>query len=50
MTGDDTQPITPPVQYTPTGRWACDLCGRTGPGGSDGFNQHYATFHWEGDR
>jgi len=43
----DTAPITPPVRYTFRGRWRCDLCGKAGPGGADGFNTHYADHHWD---
>lgn len=44
---DDTQPIRPPARYTVTGRWRCDLCGRSGPDGADGFNRHYIDWHWD---
>lgn len=41
---DDTQPITPPVTWA-KGRWMCHLCDAAGPGGTRGFNEHYAGFH-----
>ena len=44
---DDTQPIPAPVVYTPRGKWTCDVCGRTGPGGDLGFRTHYNDWHWD---
>jgi len=35
------------VRYTYRGRWSCDLCGRSGPGGADGWASHYADWHWD---